>query len=80
MIKKAIQQYYPDEFNHCYGCGQLNEAGLQLKSYWEGDEAIAIFKPEPYHISVPGYVYGGLIASIIDCHGIGTAVAYGNRT
>ncbi len=75
MSKKAIQEYYPDEFNQCFGCGQLNQSGYKLKSYLDGDETVAFFIPKPYHISVPGYVYGGLIASIIDCHGIGTAVA-----
>jgi len=75
MNQKAIQDYYPDELNHCYGCGGLNEQGLQLKSYWDGEEAVAIFYPKPYHIAFPGYVYGGLIASIIDCHSIGTAAA-----
>lgn len=75
MSTKAIQEYYPDEFNQCYGCGQLNQHGYRLRSYLHGNETVAIFIPKPYHISVPGYVYGGLIASIIDCHGIGTAVA-----
>jgi acyl-coenzyme A thioesterase PaaI-like protein len=75
MNQKAIQDYYPDELNHCYGCGQLNEHGLKLRSHWKGEECIAIFTPQPYHISILGYVYGGLIASIIDCHGIGTAAA-----
>lgn len=74
MLNKAIQEYYPEEFNQCYGCGQLNQHGFKLRSYLDGDETVAFFIPKPYHISVPGYVYGGLIASIIDCHGIGTAV------
>lgn len=73
MTQKPIQEYYPDELNHCYSCGQLNEHGLQLKSFWDGEEAATIFEPKPYHTAFPGYVYGGLIASIIDCHSIGTA-------
>ena len=72
---KAFQDYYPDEVSYCYGCGRLNEHGLQIKSYWEGDEAVCIYQPRPYHMAVPGYVYGGLIASLIDCHGTGTAAA-----
>jgi acyl-coenzyme A thioesterase PaaI-like protein len=40
---------------------------------WEGDSSY--FYPPKYHIAIPGYVYGGLIASIIDCHGTGTAAA-----
>jgi acyl-coenzyme A thioesterase PaaI-like protein len=79
MPEKAFQDFYPDSLSYCYGCGRLNEHGLQIKSYWEGDESICIFQPRPYHIAVPGYVYGGLIASLIDCHGTGTAAAAAYR-
>ena len=75
MAQKAFQDYYPDHWSHCYGCGRLNEHGLQIKSYWDGDESVCTFQPRPYHTAVPGYVYGGLIASLIDCHGTGTAAA-----
>lgn len=73
MEKKAIQDFYPDDLSYCYGCGRLNEYGHQLKSYWDGEETVARFTPKPYHIAVPGFVYGGLIASLIDCHGTGSA-------
>lgn len=75
MTLKAFQDYYPDPWSYCYGCGRLNELGLQIKSYWHGDESICHFKPLPHHIAIPGFVYGGLIASLIDCHGTGTASA-----
>jgi len=70
---KAIQDYYPDDLAHCYGCGRLNEYGYQIKSFWDGNETVAHFTPKDYHIAIPGYVYGGLIASLIDCHGTGSA-------
>jgi len=79
MTHKAFQDYYPDPMAQCYGCGRLNEAGHQIKSYWDGEESVCHFQPKPYHISIPGYVYGGLIASLIDCHGTGTAAAAGYR-
>ena len=79
MKNHAFQDHYPDELAHCYGCGRLNHHGHQLKSYWDGDETVAHFTPEPYHIAIPGYVYGGLIASLIDCHGTGTAAAAAYR-
>lgn len=79
MTEHAFQDYYPDEFSHCYGCGRLNEHGLQLKSHWEGEESVALFTPRSYHTAIPGYVYGGLLASLIDCHGTGTAAAAGHR-
>jgi acyl-coenzyme A thioesterase PaaI-like protein len=74
-LGRAIQDDYPDDYSHCYGCGRLNEHGLQIKSYWEGDEAVCTFTPEPHHMGIPGYVYGGLIASLIDCHCIAAAAA-----
>lgn len=79
MTQKAFQDYYPDDVAWCYGCGRLNEHGLQIKSYWEGDEAVCTFQPRPYHMAIPGYVYGGLIASLIDCHSTGTAAAAAYR-
>ena len=79
MTEKAFQDYYPDELSHCYGCGRLNPHGLQLKSRCDGEETVAVFQPQPYHMAIPGYVYGGLLASIIDCHGTGTAAAAAYR-
>ncbi len=75
MSSKSIQETYPDELCHCYGCGRWNEHGHQLKSYWDGKEAVARFTPQPHHIAIPGFVYGGLIASLIDCHAMATAAA-----
>lgn len=72
---KAFQDYYPDEYAHCYGCGRNNAQGHQLKSYWQGDVAIARHTPKAEHMALPGFVYGGVIASLIDCHGVGTAAA-----
>jgi acyl-coenzyme A thioesterase PaaI-like protein len=79
MEQKAFQDYYPDGFSYCYGCGRLNPDGLQIKTYWEGEESVTRFTPRPQHIAIPGYVYGGLIASLIDCHGTGTAAAAAYR-
>jgi acyl-coenzyme A thioesterase PaaI-like protein len=79
MSEKAFQDYYPDQLSYCYGCGRLNEQGLQIKSYWDGDETVCIYQPRPQHIAIPGYVYGGLLASLIDCHGTGTAAAAAYR-
>ena len=75
MSEKAFQDTYPDNLSHCYGCGRLNPEGLQLKSYWDGEETVAHFRPRPSHMAIPGYVYGGLLASLIDCHGTGSASA-----
>ena len=44
---KAFQEYYPENVAHCYGCGRLNHAGHQIKTYWDGDETLTRFQPEP---------------------------------
>ena len=68
-----LQDLYPDDFAHCYGCGRLNTNGLHVKSEWVDGEATARFRPASHHMALPGYVYGGLIASLADCHAIATA-------
>ncbi|MCB5160738.1 PaaI family thioesterase [Marinomonas algarum] len=85
MSKKAFQDSYSAEFSHCYGCGRDNPHGLQLKSYWLNDEdkthTIAHFTPKPYHTGgVPNNAYGGLIASLLDCHGTASAAAAAYET
>ena len=76
MNEGAIQDYYPEEFAHCYGCGRLNDHGLKIKSRWEGDESVCRYEPQPYYTGgFPGFVYGGFLASLIDCHSSGTASA-----
>ena len=79
MAELSFQDYYPESLAHCYGCGRLNERGLHIKSFWEGEESVCTFEPMPFHIAIPGYVYGGLIASLIDCHSTGTAAAAAYR-
>lgn len=82
MPQKAFQDYYPDKWSYCYGCGRLNDYGHQIKSYWDDQhaETVATFQPKPYHTALPGFVYGGLIASLIDCHGTGSAAAAAYRS
>lgn len=78
-LPPAIQDHYPEDAAHCYGCGRMNLSGLQLKTRWAGDATIARFQPRPEHTSMPGFVYGGLIASLIDCGAMATAAAAAER-
>lgn len=72
----AFQDQYPDGYAHCYGCGRNNEHGLHLKSYWDGEESVCRHTPAAHYTGgFPGYLYGGMIASLFDCHGAGTAAA-----
>jgi len=64
----ALQdQYFPDL--PCFGCGPSNAAGLQLKSFaTDGDLVIADFTPWPAHDNGLGFLNGGIIATVLDCH------------
>ena len=73
----AIQDGYPENDGaHCYGCGRLNEAGHQIKTRAAGEVTVTEFTPLPEHTAVPGIAYGGLVASIIDCHSTGSAAIF----
>lgn len=79
-MSQAFQDSYADRFSHCYGCGRNNPHGHHLKSYWEGEETVARFTPKPeYSGGVPDNVYGGMIASLLDCHGTASAAAFACR-
>ena len=73
MPATPIQDFYPDDLARCYGCGRLNPHGLHIQSTWDGDQTVAVLTPRPEHTATEGYVYGGLIASLVDCHGTGSA-------
>lgn len=72
-VEKAIQDIYPDDIAWCYGCGRLNDDGHHLRTGWHGEKTITIYTPESKYMGIPGFIYGGLMASLIDCHGTGSA-------
>ena len=52
---------------------------MQLKSYWSDDGrfVIARFESTPeFNSGFPDVMYGGTVASLIDCHSIWTAMAF----
>ena len=71
----AVQDFYPDDFSHCRGCGRLNSQGHRFKTRSDGDETVTQYTPAPHETAVPGFVYGGLIAALIDCSAMATASA-----
>lgn len=79
MSEKAFQDLGSVE--HCHGCGADNEKGLQIKSYWDGEEGVCAWQPQPHHCGgSKGIVNGGIIASLIDCHSLNLAIAYAYRS
>eukprot|EP00466_Bigelowiella_natans_P009656 jgi/Bigna1/81747/fgenesh1_pg.83_\ len=80
----AVQDLIGPHANGCYGCGPYNEKGLKLKSYWVDEEnnpflgsCHATFVPDPsMNGGHPNVTYGGILACIVDCHSMNTAMAY----
>jgi acyl-coenzyme A thioesterase PaaI-like protein len=64
-LDKALEDIMPGD---CYGCGSLNEHGHQIKSFWDGEKAVCSWTPKPFHAAGGPYLYGGIIASLLDCH------------
>ncbi|HLE24452.1 MAG TPA: PaaI family thioesterase [Thermodesulfobacteriota bacterium] len=78
MDQLAFQDHM--ERNKCWGCGSSNEYGLHIKSYWSGDESVCTWKPHQHHMAGPTHILnGGIIATLIDCHSVCTAIAAAYR-
>ncbi|MBY9006626.1 MAG: PaaI family thioesterase [Candidatus Lokiarchaeota archaeon] len=75
MSQKFFQDLWPEELSYCFGCGRNNKDGLQIKSYWEGDESLCIWTPKEYLKAGKDILCGGIVATIIDCHCLNTAIA-----
>lgn len=69
----AIQDTYPDAYAHCFGCGRHNLHGHQIKTYPDGSGAVTEHRPSSIYTGAGESAYGGLIASLIDCHSAGAA-------
>ena len=78
----AIQDRYGERFQHCWGCGPRNDLGLHLKTYpsLDGECCISRIKLEKaYTGGVPSNVFGGMIATIFDCHGTASAAWFAHH-
>ncbi len=53
--------------NRCFGCGQANPVGLHLEFFLAEDSAVVSFATiaDTYE-GPPGYLHGGIIATLLD--------------
>lgn len=72
--KEYFQDFMPG--NVCFGCGIDNPQGLQIKSYWEGDEAVCIWHSKEHYHGWASLLNGGVMATLVDCHCMCTAMAH----
>lgn len=72
-----VQHSWPDLT--CFGCGPANEDGVHLESYLGPDDEtlVATVDPEDRFTSgAPNVMYGGHVASLVDCHSVWTAITF----
>ncbi len=67
MSDKSIQETFAPNLA-CFGCGPANPQGLHVRSFPNGDEVVAEFKPETYQEAFEGMLSGGIIGTLLDCH------------
>lgn len=75
--KDYFQDHMPG--NVCFGCGRDNHEGLKISSYWEGEEAVCVWHSEEKYQGWKGIMNGGILATLIDCHTMGTAMSAAYR-
>jgi acyl-coenzyme A thioesterase PaaI-like protein len=64
---QSLQETYAPQ-NRCFGCGPANAQGLRIRSFPQGDEVVATWRPEPHHEAFPGMLSGGICGALLDCH------------
>ena len=75
MDGRSLQQRFAPE-GRCFGCGPKNEHGLRIQSFESGDGTVtADWQARAEHEAFDGFVNGGVIGTLIDCHSNWTAVA-----
>ena len=75
-MEDAIQDSYPEDFAHCFGCGRLNEHGHGIRTFSHGTQTLTEHSPDGYYRGAGEFAYGGIIASLIDCHSAGSAAIF----
>jgi len=74
--KQTLSLQQQNKLEQCYGCGTDNENGLHIESYWQEGESVCTFQAQDYyHGGKLNIVYGGLIACLVDCHSVNTAIS-----
>ena len=76
--QRSIQdQFFPDMA--CFGCGPANAKGLRLRSFPADDYTVASFTPWPEHDNGLGYLNGGIICTVLDCHSVTPIIVEAER-
>jgi acyl-coenzyme A thioesterase PaaI-like protein len=73
-MQSLQEQYAPN--NRCFGCGPMNDKGLRIRSFVEGDEVKCTWRPESHHLAFDNMLNGGICGALLDCHSNWAAAYY----
>jgi uncharacterized protein (TIGR00369 family) len=75
MTSTSLQERFAPD-GRCFGCGPRNEHGLRIRSFEQDDGSVTTeWRARPEHEAFDGYVNGGILGTLIDCHSNWTAIA-----
>ncbi len=67
MPEISLQERYAPH-SVCFGCGPANEGGLHIKSRVQGGRVVSDWRPDDRYLAFEGYLNGGVIGILFDCH------------
>jgi uncharacterized protein (TIGR00369 family) len=66
-VPQSLEPLYHGAQNHCFGCGEVNSAGLHLKFSVASDHTVICdAEVSNNYEGPPGYLHGGIIATLLD--------------
>jgi len=72
MDRESVQEKHAPN-SICFGCGPANADGLQIRSFPIENGLEMTFQTSDHHQAFPGMINGGIIGTLLDCHGNWTA-------
>ncbi len=72
MEDESVQERHAPN-SICFGCGPANEEGLKIRSFPIENGLRMTFETSDSHQAFPGMINGGIIGTLLDCHGNWTA-------
>ena len=67
LDEPSLQERYAPR-SRCFGCGPANADGLHLASHAVDDGLVADWTAGPAYEAFDGYVNGGILGTLLDCH------------
>jgi len=65
-MRKILNPYLKKEGYNCFGCSPINDLGLQMEFYEDGDYVISKWKPKSHLAGYGNILHGGIQSTLMD--------------